>query len=466
MPQRKFSIIGKVLYLLRQIGIQPVYLLIPITLSLVSAIFEGFSLGLLIPILDGFFKKSFAFIHETPVLSTIVDYLPGYVVSDDRMLFAVLLGSFVCMYILKNIVRYTAGLSDIYFSQRAIHHLRKALFGRYLSFGKLYFDTSNVGHHSTLLLEFTRNAFTLLVEIGRFINALFSLMVYFIIMLLISWKLTVIAIPLFLILHIAVRFIMVKTKTLSHSIALRGSELGKKSVEILSTIPLVKSYSTERQEQDRYTAISNEKARYDFQVRALGSMILPLQEIITIIFAVGILVGSLWWFGRDEIASASALIVYFYMVSNASSKFGGITSFRSTLAAASGPLEAVMDIFEAEGKYYVLGGSTEFTGLTEKISFKNLTFSYDHDRDVLRGISFDISKGKMTAIVGATGSGKSTLISLLMRYYDCPPGSIYIDTMDIRDLSLCSYMSHVALVSQETLLLHDTLRNNITYGLD
>jgi len=457
---------GKVLHLLRRIGINPAYLLIPITLSLISAIFEGFSVGLLIPILDGFFKKSFAFIHETPILKDVVQYLPEYVLEDDRMLFGVLLGGFVLMYILKNIMRYASGLSDIYFSQRAIHHLRKALFGRYLSFGKLYFDTSNVGHHSTLLLEFTKNSFTLLVEIGRFINAVFSLLVYFVIMLLISWKLTLIAIPLFMILHIAVRFIMVKTKELSHSIALRGSELGKKSVEILSTIPLVKSYSTQRQEQDRYTVISNEKARYDFQVRALGSMILPLQEVITVIFAVSILVGSLWWFGRDEIASASALIVYFYMVSNASSKFGGISSFRSTLASAAGPLDAVMDIFDEEDKHYVLGGTKEFTGLTHDISFSGLTFSYDSDRDVLRDVSFDVPKGKMTALVGATGSGKSTIISLLMRYYDCPPDTILIDGVDIREFTLPSYLSHTALVSQETLLLNDTLRNNITYGLE
>ncbi len=84
---------------------------------------------------------------------------------------------------------------------------------------------------------------------------------------------------------------------------------------------------------------------------------------------------------------------------------------------------------------------------------------------MLRDVSFDVRKGKMTAIVGPTGSGKSTLINLLMRYYDCPPGSIFIDGKDIRSFDLDSYLSRVALVSQETLLLHESLRNNIAYGL-
>ena len=126
---------------------------------------------------------------------------------------------------------------------------------------------------------------------------------------------------------------------------------------------------------------------------------------------------------------------------------------------------AVLEIFNEEGKYFVRGGATTFPGLQHSINFKNLTFSYFDDRQVLQGVSFDVQKGKMTAIVGPTGGGKSTLISLLMRYYDCPPSTLFIDGTDIREFTLESYLGRVALVSQETLLLHDTLRYNITYGL-
>ena len=97
---------------------------------------------------------------------------------------------------------------------------------------------------------------------------------------------------------------------------------------------------------------------------------------------------------------------------------------------------------------------------------RNLTFGYSDNRTILDDVSFTLTKGTMTAIVGPTGAGKSTIINLLMRYYECPEGTIFIDDKDIRKLTLNSYLHHTALVSQETLLLHDSLRNNITYGLD
>jgi ABC-type multidrug transport system fused ATPase/permease subunit len=158
-------------------------------------------------------------------------------------------------------------------------------------------------------------------------------------------------------------------------------------------------------------------------------------------------------------------MVYFYIVMNASSKFGTLSGFRGTLAAATGPLSEVRRIFTEEGKFFVRGGSKHFTGIGSEIACKDLSFSYDDDRTVLSHISFILPKGAMTAIVGPTGAGKSTLINLFMRYYDCPPQSIFVDGTDIREFTLESYLEHVALVSQETLLLHDSLRNNILYGI-
>ncbi|MDP7069552.1 MAG: ATP-binding cassette domain-containing protein, partial [Candidatus Peribacteraceae bacterium] len=114
----------------------------------------------------------------------------------------------------------------------------------------------------------------------------------------------------------------------------------------------------------------------------------------------------------------------------------------------------------------VEGGDKEFSGLSDELRFKNLTFSYSDDRTILSDVSFVMPKGKMTAIVGPTGAGKSTLISLLMRYYECPEASIFLDKEDIREFTLDSYLKRTALVSQETLLLHESLRNNIAYGLN
>ncbi|MBI1812276.1 ABC transporter ATP-binding protein [Candidatus Peregrinibacteria bacterium] len=463
--QKEQSTAGKILLLLRRMHVQPLYILIPVGLSLVSAVFEGAGISLLIPILNGFLTKSFSFVMTVPILGTLFAHLPPSILQNDRALFSFLLGGFIVLFITKNIVRCLCALSVYYFSERSLHHLRKALFKRYLSFGKLFFDGSNIGHHSTLLLEFSRLALTPLQAIDRFIAASFSLLVYLVLMLFISWKLTLIALPLFFFLHIVVRLMILRIRRVSYALADRASSLGKKSIEILSTIPLVKSHRTEEREQRHFTELSDQKARLDFRIDMIGAIVLPIQEIITVIVAVTIFMGALMLLGRENIASAPAILVFFYIVMNGSQKLGAVSGFRSTLATASGPLDQVLTMFDERGKFFVKGGGKECTGLREAIALRNLHFRYSEDRTVLDDVSFTMHKGTMTAIVGPTGAGKSTLISLLMRYYDCPPGTIFFDEVDVRDFTLDSYLKHIAFVSQETLLLHDSLHNNITYGL-
>ena len=98
--------------------------------------------------------------------------------------------------------------------------------------------------------------------------------------------------------------------------------------------------------------------------------------------------------------------------------------------------------------------------------FLYINFSYIKNVEILKGVSVSIEAGKVTAIVGPTGSGKTTLISLIMRFYDCPKGAILLDGEDVREFTVKSVRRHIALVSQETLLFNDSIRNNLSFGLD
>jgi ATP-binding cassette, subfamily B, bacterial MsbA len=457
--------VGKILHLLRRIHIRPVHIAMPLLLAMAAATFEGLGMGLLIPILTGFLQKSFAFVMETPYLGAIMLGLPEAIRMNDRLLFTVLLGSFIVIYTLRSVLQFCAVVGMAYFSERTNHHLRKELFAQYMRCGKQFFDGTHLGHHSVVLMEFSRNALQPVSSMDRFVNAVFSLLAYFSVMIMISWKLTIIVMPLFLLMHVMVRTIIVRLRKLSYATAQRGSELNRKSVEILSTIPLVKSYRMERQEQDRYADISNQKSKFQFRAIMFQSAIRPIQEVVTLLVVCTVFMGALALLGREQIASAPAIIVYFYIVVNAANKIGTLSGIRGTIANAEASLSEVLTVFDDQGKCFVQGGDETFPGIYHSIECRNLTFSYT-DRNVLEDVSFTVRKGEMTAIVGPSGAGKSTLINLLMRYYDCPPGTLFIDRKDIRSFSLDSYMAHVAIVSQETLLLHDSLRNNILYGLE
>lgn len=137
---REFDNVGKIIRLLNGINIHPAYLLLPFSLAALAAAFEGVGMGLLIPLLNGFLERDFSFIKELPYLGDAINMLPPTILVSDKALFGVLLGIFVVAFLLKNIIKYCSMLCMSFFTYRAIHHLRKQIFTRYVSFGKLYFD--------------------------------------------------------------------------------------------------------------------------------------------------------------------------------------------------------------------------------------------------------------------------------------------------------------------------------------
>jgi ABC-type multidrug transport system fused ATPase/permease subunit len=164
---------------------------------------------------------------------------------------------------------------------------------------------------------------------------------------------------------------------LSAGIADHGKELGKKSIEILSTIPLVKAYGTEDLEKRHYARISDEKAKLDFQSNSLKHVMLPLQESITLISAVALFAAMLFLLVQDKgAAAAPSFIVYFYLVLNASNKFGTLSALSGMLASADAPLDELLLIMNDDDKFYVSGGKKAFEGLQKAIVLRNLTFSY------------------------------------------------------------------------------------------
>lgn len=457
---------GRIVSIFRRIDFHPAFLIAPVLLSIIAATFEGAGMGLLIPMLQGFLTMDFSFTKEVPVLGIVVSYLPDSVLEADRWLFVSLIGLFVVVMLLKNVLKYLALISISYLGIRATHHLRKLLFSRYLSFGKLYFDSSHVGHHTAVMSEFAQQSLKPLQGVGRFMNSMFSLLAYLVMMTLISWKLTLFALPLLFVLHVAVRRLVAILRRLSRFTVDAVRNLSQKTIEMLSIIPLVKACNMEIKEKEHYTKISNQRAKLDFHKVATQSLILPLQEVLTLCAILLLFSAMLYLRAYGGGSEASALLVYFLLVNNAATKFGAITSFRSGLASTIAPVEEVERVLDDRGKCFVPSGSKTFEGLRGGIEFKNLRFTFPDGKTVFEDLSFNIRPEKMTAIVGPTGAGKTTIINLLLRFYDCPPGTVFVDSEDIRNFKTSSLRDHMSLVSQETLLLHDTLKNNISYGLD
>ena len=457
---RKFKIF------LQKVNTNPLYFIIPAFLSILSAIFEGISVSAVIPLLKGIFTMDFAFVKDLPVLRGFIGFFPSALHLYNTQIFVILLGLIFIAGLLKNVLRYFSSLMVCLQIRSIGNDLRQVIFSRYLGFGKMFFDRSNIGYLYNVLVSFTTLITQELSVVHLFLSDFFTFLVYITIMFIISWKLTLIVMVTFPVLTYSVKMLIEKIKKTSISYASYYAIFSKQISSILSCIPIVKLYSNEDQERKNFGSLSTEIKNIEFSLDKKSQLLGPLQEVIMLIIV--LLSACLMAFVviKRRSADVASLLVYFYLLRMSYRSFSFFSNVKNSLARVSGPISEIANVLSDKDKFFIPSGKNRFTGLKGKIEFKNLSFSYIKERQVLRDVNFNIGKTKITAIVGPTGAGKTTLVNLLLRFYDSPPGSILVDGDDIRDFDLKSLLAHFAYVSQDIVLFNDTIKNNIIYGLE
>ncbi len=226
---------------------------------------------------------------------------------------------------------------------------------------------------------------------------------------------------------------------------------------------IVKAFGAEARESERFARAGHQLFRTNMKVTAALSSLPPLMELLG-----GFAMAGALWYGSREIASGRLTI-------------GGLTSFLATLFLMYGPAKKLsrvnanlqQAIAASERIFKMMDTHTEVAEkrdapalglLTRAIEFRDVTFAYDENRRILRGVSFTVHAGQMIAIVGRSGAGKTTLVNLLPRFYDVTGGSILIDGVDVREVTLPSLRGQIGIVTQETVLFDDTVASNIAYG--
>ncbi len=450
---------------LSEIDLKLTIFVLPIFLGFCGALFEGSSFALLIPTVKGIIEGNTHFVKDMPYLKTFFSILPLEFKDRSIKIFAILVLLTFISVVLKNLFSYLTSISSSFQVWHFSNNLRKRIFEKYLSFGKLYFDQNNIGRLHELLTGYTRQISLQLRDANSTIFMLLTLIVYLFIMVKISWKLTLLIFIISPVFYFSLNTLVHKIKLSSESYIINYNSLLKNLSNSLLCIPLIKSYSCEEFEKEKFNKDSDRVESNEFSIDKKRELISPLSEIMVmclIIVLIGIMAFLLYIKKEGEVSS---FMVFFLLLRRSMGAFSAVSRFQSILNAISGPISEIKTIFNDENKFFVKSGDKEFKGLKDKIELKDLSFSFPGKTSVLKRVNLSIEKNKVTAIVGPSGAGKSTIINLLLRFYDYKDGEILLDNKSIKDFSLKSYLSKIAYISQEAYLFNDTLKNNLIYGL-
>lgn len=444
-----------------------VYFSVPVFASLAVAIFEGASFGLLIPFAKGVMEKNFTFFFQMPVLRDILGFWGDLTGHPNASAFVLIIILLFTVTLFKNCFQY---LGAIWLSKQLFgfaDRLRQLIFSRYLSFGKHFFDLSSLGHLQTVLLTHINQIVATIRMSNQYLNQACMIIAYLVVLVLISWPLTLLSFIMIPVLYKVIGWVILKIRKTSQVMVRYENDMGRKISNALMGMTLIKACSTEEKEAAEFKSLSANVSAQHYSLEKKESFITPVQEMMGLsAFLVLMSVMAFIVVKVEPGGNAAKYIVFLLTLRRLINSVSGFNRMQAVFARLSGPLAEVFLMLDDHEKFYVSEGSKEFTGLKKEIRFTGLNFSYRHQPQIIKNVNFTVEKGKNHAIVGETGSGKSTIVHLLMRFYEVDPGTILIDGEDIRNFNHRSLRRPMALISQETFLFNDTLRMNMLYGLE
>jgi len=441
-----------------------------IAFSLLQSCLNAGGLILLLPLAKGILSNDFTFITRLPFFKSFVDRFPGIIsfgTQESRHLFILIIAVLFILQLARVATVYFISVYNAYWRGKFSLNLTTALFDRYLCFGKLYFDKNSSGHIRQVL-RFSRRAMRLLIVCQGMVTAVLELIFRIIIMSIISFRLTLITLIVFPILHYAVKKHIARIQTIAAMITKGTLKLNKNIFSILLCIPLIKLYSKEDRMKKTFFLLNDRIRKLRFKKAMVNNLLQPIQQLVIYSSFILILLFTVLRLMDAPKSQIANFLVFIYLAQGTLPMFNIFNGFKASIANLTPPLTRVLEVFENKNKDFIPEGTLDFKGLEKNISFNHLDFSYIEKgkRVTLKDISFSIEKNGITALVGPSGSGKTTLVSLIMRFYSCPPGTLKVDDINIEEFSLKSLKAKMALVSQRIWLFNDTIRHNLIFGLD
>lgn len=395
------------------------------------------------------------------VIPLIASYFIDHFLTDMNQTAMLILVGYYLMYVLQTIIQY---LGNFYFarvSYSVVRDIRRDAFANMEKLGMAYFDQTPVGSIVSRLTNDTEAVSDMFSGIlSSFISAIFIFMVTLLTMLRLNAVLTgwvAIFLPFIFIL---VNLYRKKSVAVIEKTRALLSDINSKLSESIEGIRIIQSFSQEDRLKDKFEAINEEHVIYANRSMALDSLFLRPAMSLLKLLAYAILMAYFGFRGMEIGISAGLMYAFIQYVNRLFDPLIEVTQNFSTLQTSMVSAGRVFDLID-ERQYEPEQKNGEATVQAGNIEFKNVSFSYDGERQILDNISFKVNQGETIAFVGSTGSGKSSIINVFMRFYEFQSGEVLLDGVDIREYPKEELRRNIGLVLQEPFLYHGTIKSNI-----
>ena len=438
-----------------------------ITTSLASLL-DGFTLVILIPLLKHLFGTAGQLRPTSTRLEALMDKLVEPLVAGlspgqaaGRLVVLLALGL-----LLKNVMSYASSQISVRAQEGLVRDVRSRLFSHLLTLEMDFFQRTRAGQLiSAMITEVDQTKTVITASLLSLFQNLVVVVTTLFILSQISMRLTLLTLAFVPLLVLGLQILLRRLRSHAQARARERGEITATITERLGAIRLIRAYGEEERESSRFHAQAERYRKRVIRTQRFSSLTSPLTEIFS-----GFLVILIIWAGTKpglvglhSALAPEAIIVFLMAALKLSSPLKTIASFPASMAVTLASAERVFDLLDQPPAELEAPGE-ETARFEREIAFDNVSFRYGNGDLVLSEVSFRMSRGKVVALVGPSGAGKTTAADLLPRFHDPTSGQILMDGVPLTKLTRRSLRALMGVVSQETVLLNDTVLANIAYG--
>lgn len=375
-----------------------------------------------------------------------------------------IVGAILIVFLLRGFATYGQTYNMSYIGQRVIIDIREALFKHLQRMSLSYFDRRKTGVIMSNLTNDVGALQSAIVEnLVSMVTESVTLIGSFVSMLLIDWKLTLVTLITVPMVLGIINIFGKRLRLAGHDVQGRTADITSLLQETLSGIRVVKSFAHEDYEIKRFTTENENNFRAVMRATKLTSLLSPLVE-----FSAAIAITVILWYGGYSVVTGSitagSLIAFLIYAINLSNPVKRLSQVYGNIQKAMAAGDRVLETLDTPEDVVEKENAIVMPPIQGHVVFDHVDFTYDGKKMALQDFCLDVEPGEVTAIVGPSGAGKTTLANLLPRFYDVANGRVCIDGIDVRDVTFTSLREQIGLVPQDTMLFNTTIWENILYG--